>query len=396
MPSPSCRTWSRSSSNLLAGHALVRLFGDQRVPANTAAAPSRLIVIDGLRGLAAVAVVVYHYLNFLQIGPGAGLPNHDPADAPFGQVLGLLYQQGHRAVPLFWMISGLVLAHVYCGRTATGRSFVVNRFARLYPLHLLTLIVVAALQVWALARLGTWPVYQHNDAWHFGLNLLLASNWGIERGYSFNGPIWSVSVEILAYALFWLLHRDLLRWGVAMPLAVSLGALLAIVVFGDSDGARCLFYFFLGTALAAIRRSFADSIGVLVMVAASLMVVGITGLIVAVPGFTHYVVLPGLFGGTILALSVCRSTTQGRFGRACAALGDRSYGIYLWHFPIQLALIVLLSPAIDLPALAGQMWFLLSYLGLVLLVAHLSLIGFERPWRARLRRWGEGPARRLA
>ncbi len=231
-------------------------------------------MIDGLRGFAALAVVVYHYTHFFQYGSDGVLPPGVDATAPFYELLGLLYRQGHRAVPLFWMISGLVLAHVYCGRIATGRSFAINRFARLYPLHLLTLIVVAALQAWSLARTGIWPVYQHNDVWHFALNLLFASNWGFESGYSFNGPIWSVSVEVLAYALFWVFHRQLLRWGVAIPLAVSLAALLAIVVLGDSDGARCLFYFFIGIALAGLLRGYAGRIGALAMLAGLLIAIG--------------------------------------------------------------------------------------------------------------------------
>lgn len=348
-----------------------------------------MTAIDGLRGLAALAVVVYHYLNFFRYGPGSVLPPGELGAAPFSDVLALFYYHGHRAVPLFWMISGLVLAHVYCGRASTGGAFAVNRLARLYPLHLLTLMVVAALQTWALVRLGMWPVYSHNDGWHFALNLLFASNWGFERGYSFNGPIWSVSVEMLAYILFWMIHRQLLRWGTAIPLAISSVALIVIAVFGDSDGARCAFYFFIGTGLAGLLRGFAGSFGALAVWAASLIVIGLAALFVAFPGFTQFVGLPALFGGAILALSLRGTELPGWLARPCAALGDWSYGIYLWHFPLQLALIVVLAPWVDLPELARQGWFFGCYLLLVLFVAYLSFTRFERPWRARLRRWGD-------
>lgn len=297
----------------------------------------------------------------------------------------MFYEQGHRAVPLFWMISGLVLAHVYCGRETSGRAFATNRFARLYPLHLLTLVIVALLQGLALARLGTWPVYSNNDVWHFGLNLLFASNWGLERGYSFNGPIWSVSVEMIAYVLFWIIHRHLLRWGIALPLAVSAAALLLIALAGDSDGARCVFYFFLGTGLVALQRTFRGNRRTLAGWAVLLILLGLVSLFSGIPGSTQFAGLPGLFGGTILALSLTEAAPRSWLGRSCAALGDWSYGIYLWHFPIQLALIVLLAPWMELAVLARHEGFLACYLLLVIIVAGLSFRHFEQPWRTRLR-----------
>jgi peptidoglycan/LPS O-acetylase OafA/YrhL len=50
-------------------------------------------------------------------------------------------------------------------------------------------------------------VYPFNDAWHALLNVFLAPAWGLEQGWSFNGPAWSISVEVLLYAGFFLLWR---------------------------------------------------------------------------------------------------------------------------------------------------------------------------------------------
>ncbi len=219
--------------------------------------PARLTAIDGLRGIAALAVVLYHYSHFLRYGSGGIVSLGTSTGAPGGDLLELIYQQGHRAVPLFWMISGLVLAHVCYCRVATTREFVVKRFARLCPLHLLTLMVVAGLQAAALGRLGSWQIYQYNDAWHLVLNLLFVSDWGLADGYSFNAPIWSVSVELIAYALFWALRKPLLRCPRVLPLAISACALPALALMGDSNVLRCVFYFFAGTSLAAILRALA-------------------------------------------------------------------------------------------------------------------------------------------
>ena len=68
--------------------------------------PARLTAIDGLRGIAALAVVLYHYSHFLRYGPGGIVTLGTSAIAPGGELLELIYEQGHRAVPLFWMIPG--------------------------------------------------------------------------------------------------------------------------------------------------------------------------------------------------------------------------------------------------------------------------------------------------
>jgi peptidoglycan/LPS O-acetylase OafA/YrhL len=71
-----------------------------------------------------------------------------------------------------------------------------------------TLLVVAALQFQYTRATGTAFVYENNDLRHFLLQLLLASNWSLlDNGYSCNGPVWSVSVEVAAYGAFFILCR---------------------------------------------------------------------------------------------------------------------------------------------------------------------------------------------
>src|SRR5690606_31719884 len=112
-----------------------------------------------------------------------------------------IMNHGLRAVELFWVISGFIFAHIYMSRTSTKTSeFFVARFARLYPLHFLTLICITLLILCGYYLSPNFKTPANADVYHFLLNVFFASAWGFERGMSFNGVIWSVSVEIPIYA----------------------------------------------------------------------------------------------------------------------------------------------------------------------------------------------------
>ena len=82
--------------------------------------------LDGLRGIAAILVAVYHYRGDFN---GFG-------DFPAGD--------GYLAVDLFFVLSGYVLSHAYLSRFQRGMSvsqFMRARFIRLYPLYFIGLIL---------------------------------------------------------------------------------------------------------------------------------------------------------------------------------------------------------------------------------------------------------------
>ena len=103
----------------------------------------------------------------------------------------------------FGCCRGLFLPTSMAGRRFCG-VFWGRRFARLYPLHFVTLLFVAGLQAYHLSVNGSHQLFGFNDTYHFILNLFMASPWGLEEGLSFNAPIWSVSVEVIVYFVFWL------------------------------------------------------------------------------------------------------------------------------------------------------------------------------------------------
>jgi peptidoglycan/LPS O-acetylase OafA/YrhL len=169
----------------------------------------RFYSLDVLRGLASLSVVFWHWQHFFFIGTKPGI--FDVTRLPFSEWAFVLYTRGWLAVDLFFSLSGFVFYWLYSKRVSEGAispgKFALLRFSRLYPLHFATLLIVAVSQFWLFNASGNYFVYPNNDTYHFFLNLVFASSWGFERGYSFNGPIWSVSVEVLLYALFFSCSR---------------------------------------------------------------------------------------------------------------------------------------------------------------------------------------------
>lgn len=186
------------------------------------ALPERYDVLQSCRGLLACVVVVYH-MTALTHGYS-------------------LVRGAYTAVEFFFVLSGFVIAAAYGQkvRTAGGLgAYVVRRIGRLYPLHLVLLLVWLGIEV-AKLRSGQ-PAFQGPTSWGaFIQNLFLVQAFGPDS-ISWNYPAWSISVELwanlaagcllLAFGRFW-------RWGVAAALALLLGfwAVVLNVSFGPGQG----------------------------------------------------------------------------------------------------------------------------------------------------------------
>src|SRR3569832_1237739 len=143
--------------------------------------------LTSMRFFAAMWVVLYHYW-----------PNLDPHTPA-------LVSKGYLGVELFFVLSGFILCHVYLQGAGEGRfkygSFPWARLARVYPLHLATLLGVGAMAVGA-AAVG---IQHHNDIANWSVlpaNLLLVHAWGFAKAAAWNHPSWSISAEWFAYLTF--------------------------------------------------------------------------------------------------------------------------------------------------------------------------------------------------
>ena len=170
--------------------------------------PKRFHFLDALRCLAALAVVCFHWSHFWigVTGTKGGLP---VSWLPFYGELFAFYNYGEFGVDFFFTLSGFVFYWKYAEsiskREIKPREFFLLRFSRLYPLHALTLFLVAGLQYLYFQRHSNYFIYEFNDLYHFFLNVIFANLSGLQEGPSFNEPVWSVSIEIQLYSLFFCL-----------------------------------------------------------------------------------------------------------------------------------------------------------------------------------------------
>ena len=130
--------------------------------------------IDFSRMIAALSVVIWHYQHLFYFTGSEGVKyigNLNRDIQPFYNFLEFFYHYGGAGVSFFWVISGFVFSSVYYQKQVTGRRFFQSRFARLYPLHFLTLIIILLLQTLSTFLHSENQVYSLNDAYHFLLNI---------------------------------------------------------------------------------------------------------------------------------------------------------------------------------------------------------------------------------
>lgn len=360
---------------------------------------TRLESLDALRGIAALAVVFWHWQHFWFVGYRADASFSRPAQ-PLYSIFYPLYERGFMAVDLFFTLSGFVFFWLYADaigrRTVTARRFFDLRFSRLYPLHFATLLVVAGGQAIYFAANAEYFVYGFNDAYHFVLHLLFVPAVGWEGGWSFNGPVWSVSVEALVYALFFVVCLAA-RGSVALLwLAVAAGAIGGFGGIEYEPWSRGIGSFFVGGGVylayawivrRAAARRVAIAVGVLALLLWAGVLVALHPAIRIEPSWAHalaYFPALVLFPCTVLAAALFETCVRNPVARL-AFLGDASYGVYLWHFPLQLVWMLgaqrlgvareaFLSP-----------WMLAGFIACLLILALASHRGFEMPMQRRIR-----------
>ncbi|MGO6672247.1 acyltransferase family protein [Rhizobium leguminosarum] len=278
--------------------------------------PDYIPSLDGLRGVAALLVV------------GAHIGLIFPITAPH------LVTMGDEAVGLFFALSGFLMAHLYGSRPVTKENvldFLVSRFARIYPVYLVAVVLVATLS--SMQNLDfVQPIVSGTD---FVRHVFLLGS---------SGVFWSIPPEIQFYLLFpvlWLCLAQPHRYS-----GVIVGLTVAVVVDGlvELPGPGIVLVsklpYFLFGALAGIMHSYWNSWVPSVLT-------GISTLFLLVVFFTYRHILPG-FSPEFWSLqsAVAASVIVGLVARqppiatrilAAAPVrffGKISFSLYLFHVPI--------------------------------------------------------------
>lgn len=147
---------------------------------------SRLVEVDALRGLAALAVVLFHYTTrFTELFA----PNPPPTFS---------FPDGHYGVNLFFIISGFVI-FMTLEKTSRPMDFVVSRFSRLFPAYWVAIILTLSI-----THLLGLPGKLVNVKTAFGNLIMIHGLFGIPH---VNGVYWTLEVELLFYCGMFLLYR---------------------------------------------------------------------------------------------------------------------------------------------------------------------------------------------
>jgi len=298
---------------------------------------ARFEVLDGLRGTAALLVVIFHVLEMTWL---------DPAQNPL--------HHAYLAVDFFFALSGFVVGHAYDDRRAAGMTigqFFATRLKRLHPLVILGVVI-------GLVGYVVDPFVGKNQQVGLGrlmltfLPLLLTlPSPGLPNRYgethSLNGPVWTLFQEYLANIVYALIGRWI---GIKALAAVVLIAAVALTVTAAHHG-------FLGAGwgwdtvwIAPVRMLFPFLAGLLVYrlkiriripAAWPLLSLALIAVFAAPFLSIHGTIKPNglleaamiiLLFPPILAMGAA-GTVSGATARVCRFFGELSYPLYITHYP---------------------------------------------------------------
>ncbi|MBS1916550.1 MAG: acyltransferase [Bacteroidetes bacterium] len=148
-----------------------------------------------LRGIAALLVAIFHF--------EMAIARFVPAQQT------MFFEKSYLMVDLFFIMSGFIIFHVYresfldAIKKENLKKFIVARFARIYPLHIFSLLLLVILVI-VFSPAGTYP-NRIEDPAAILTNVFLLQSYYIHNIFTWNIPAWSISAEWISYMLFPLL-----------------------------------------------------------------------------------------------------------------------------------------------------------------------------------------------
>jgi len=158
---------------------------------------NRYQALDGIRGIAALMVVFYHY-SLKLFDPAGMLANN------------FFVHTSYVFVDFFFVLSGFVIAANYWGKITSikaFKTFTIKRFARLYPLLLVTVLIFVGLKIYGMLFTNfnfDTKDYGFNDVLIETLEPLtfLNSTPLISKNAGMNPVSWFISAQMISYFVF--------------------------------------------------------------------------------------------------------------------------------------------------------------------------------------------------
>lgn len=160
--------------------------------------PNNIRELTSLRFFAAFWVVMFHIHDNNYF-----LKNLDSS----------IFTKGYLGVDIFFILSGFILSHVYISsiqsKYFSWKTFLINRIARIYPLHVFMIFAFILLYVGA-ENIGIGQDFDGMKWTILPWHLLMLHAWGFTRDHAWNFPSWSISAEFFAYLIFpWIAYFSL-------------------------------------------------------------------------------------------------------------------------------------------------------------------------------------------
>jgi len=295
--------------------------------------PTRFYALDAIRGVAAIAVMFYHYTQ------------HNQLDWLHGAWV---------AVDIFFILSGFVLMHSYSKKVAQGmtlKEFLYSRIARLGPMYVVGIslgICAALLLVFSNPQS---PIQPNNLATASALNLVLlpyfnGHAWPFGEHnihgtvFPLNDPAWSLFFEIFVNIIFFAYLARFRKINLPIFVAVS-GIIFVVLTIGFhqiNPGARgsdfvfgfprVIFEFFLGVMIYQFYSYY--------KIPPKFMAYGLF-LLVALCFFSSkgaVALANALILAPLLIALFAKVSVSNQGANICEFLGSISYPLYVTHFPI--------------------------------------------------------------
>lgn len=301
-------------------------------------------ILDGLRGVAAIVVVIFHLFEAYATSHLDQRINH-----------------GYLAVDFFFILSGFVVAYAYDDRwkKMTTMDFLKRRFIRLQPMVVIGAIIGAIMfytqgcSVWDVSKVSVTMLLV---ATLVNVCLIPVSPGmeirGVGEMYPLNGPSWSLFFEYIGNILYALFIRKFSTRALAVLVLLAGCGLAAFSVFGPY-GDICVGFSMTEDNLVggSLRLLFSFSAGLLLSrvfkpthIRGAFWICSLSVIaLLAVPriGGSEYLWMNGLYDTAcavvffplLVYLGASGTTTDKHSKRICKFLGDISYPLYMVHYP---------------------------------------------------------------